>query len=88
MYMYDENGDGVHECLPTMQQEAGTLPALSKWSQNRISYECPALELLTFNAIIFDVAAPVSAALLFLSLFFCGAETVGDPYCRSCHYCW
>ena len=29
---------------------------------------CPALELLTFNAIIFDVAAPVSAALLFLSL--------------------
>jgi len=31
---------------------------------------CPALELLTFNAIIFYVAAPVSAALLFLSLFF------------------
>ena len=28
----------------------------------------PALELLTFNVIIFDVAAPVSAALLFLSL--------------------
>ena len=69
--MYDENGYGVNECLPTMQQVAGTqLPALSKWSQSRISYECPALELLTFNAIIFDVAAPVSAALLFLSLFF------------------
>ena len=31
---------------------------------------CPALELLTFNVIIFYVAAPVSAALLFLSLFF------------------
>ena len=30
----------------------------------------PALELLTFNVIIFYVAAPVSAALLFLSLFF------------------
>ena len=30
----------------------------------------PALELLTFNVIIFDVAAPFSAALLFLSLFF------------------
>jgi len=49
----------------------------------------PALELLTFNVIIFYVAAPVSAALLFLSLFFlCGVETIGDPYCRSCHYCW
>lgn len=69
----NEYGYGVNGYLPTMQQVVGQYPAcLSKWSQSRISYECPALELLMSNAIIFDVAAP---ALPFLSLFFL-AETV------------